>query len=1005
LNLELASNAGSARLAATGRPFEHPARAQLDELRFDGVDLAAWTGVELLRSALDGSLRGEGVSATRAGAPPRASGTLRLERSRFGQATLDGGELQASLAGAQANVEGTLRTSGSELAVRGDAVSRAHHTSGHASCSVPFALLAAIAGHDSLPSRGALVVDARFAAEAAGALTAEGSVNGSGGIGRTRLDTLAAAFRLERGLLRIDTLLARSNVAAVRGGGRVAVDRSSGARRSDLSLHFETRDVSPLRELLRADTVALASGSVDVTLGGSDSVRTIAVGGSLRSLAWNAVRISGAELTSAGVLGRTWHPTEGSAKMALRQLQGLPLPIRDGSAEARLEGSRVDFVVAATADARSSGRVRGHAAFDSLATVITLDSVAVVADTASWRLAKPSRITVSPTRWSVDDLDVRSRSGRFSARGTIDRRGEQDLDVVMHDVTIPGLAAWVGRRDLSGDVDGRFSLRGRAAAPRAEGQATLTLFTAGEPAGSAVARLAWADRHARLDGAFSTPGEDSLSWSAQLPFAASLEVPEPSAGAAAKPPSGGPVHVRVVAHQFPLAAFAPFLDPHAVGSPSGRLDVDARIDGDERSLAGGGKLEITGGALPLTMLGVTYGDLELHAEFQGDRLLIRQARAVSGKGTLEASGEVRFASIARVEPKLHVKTHRFVFANSPDLKALASCELDVTGTLAAPVVKGSMTVGNSSLYFTQPDLAATEAGSEVKLTPADVRMMEERFGYVAPRAPALPLQLYDASDLELAIKMERDNWVRQRVPPKMAVALTGDFRLRKRPHAEPELFGKIEPIPNRGYVQQFARSFDITGGDVLLNGKMKDHAVSIHAQFKPESGVESQSSNDVVVRLDVEGTPDHLRLTLSSEPPMSEAEIVNFIATGRSTAANPTSTNSSSESSLLRDIGLSQLTGSAETAAQEAVGLDVLEVRYDPLRGATLVAGRYVDPQLYVGFRSPLDYSQSTSPNSSNSTSNTTAFEVEYAISRWLVLNLQGDTAKFRSFIRARRAY
>jgi hypothetical protein len=30
---------------------------------------------------------------------------------------------------------------------------------------------------------------------------------------------------------------------------------------------------------------------------------------------------------------------------------------------------------------------------------------------------------------------------------------------------------------------------------------------------------------------------------------------------------------------------------------------------------------------------------------------------------------------------------------------------------------------------------------------------------------------------------------------------------------------------------------------------------------------------------------------------------------------------------------------------------------------------------------------------------------VEYAISRWLVLNLQGDTAKFRSFIRARRAY
>jgi autotransporter translocation and assembly factor TamB len=409
--------------------------------------------------------------------------------------------------------------------------------------------------------------------------------------------------------------------------------------------------------------------------------------------------------------------------------------------------------------------------------------------------------------------------------------------------------------------------------------------------------------------------------------------------------------------------------------------------------------------LPLPPLGVTYRDLELHAGFEGDRLLVRRAGATSAKGTLEATGDVRFASVTRIEPRLHVKTKRFVFANSPDLKAMATCELDVTGTFAAPVVKGSVTVASSSLYFTQPDLAAAEAGDDVKLTPADVRMMEETFGYVAPQAPALPLQLYDASDLELAIKMERDNWVRQRVPPKMAVALTGDFKLVKRPHAEPALFGKIEPIPNRGYVQQFARSFDITGGEVLLNGAMKDHAVAIHAQFKPESGVESQSSTDVVVKLDVEGTPDHLKLTLSSDPAMSEAEIVNFIATGRSSAAPPTATNGTSNSTLLRDIGLSQLTGAAESAAQEAVGLDVLEVRYDPLRGATLVAGRYVDPQLYVGFRSPLDYNQNTSPNSSNTSLNSTAFEVEYAISRWLVFNCQGETSKLRSFFRARRAY
>src|SRR5262249_7248985 len=229
----------------------------------------------------------------------------------------------------------------------------------------------------------------------------------------------------------------------------------------------------------------------------------------------------------------------------------------------------------------------------------------------------------------------------------------------------------------------------------------------------------------------------------------------------------------------------------------------------------------------------------------------------------------------------------------------------ISGTLGAPVVKGSANVSGSYFYFTQPDLAA-QAGGEVQLTPDDVRMMEETFGYVSPKGPPAAMGLYDASDLDLAIKIEGDNWLRQRVPPKLAVALSGDVRLKKPPHADPTFYGRIAPIPNRGYVQQFARSFDITGGEVLLNGRMSDHNVAIHAEYKAQSSIESNSS-DVVVRLDVEGTPDRLRLTLSSDPAMSEAEIVNYIATGRSSATPSTTDPNAQNTSLLRDIGLSQL--------------------------------------------------------------------------------------------------
>ena len=1000
--------AGSLDLDAQARPFDTPMSARIGSLRFHGVDLAAWTGVTSLRSQLAGTLTGDGHAAAGDATPARWAALLELSRSRVGDARLDGGRLEASLAAEHAHVEGTIGTAGDALAVRGDVSLRDHGANGTAAVTVPLRLLAAVAGLDSLPSRGALVADARFTAAPSAPLTFEGNVRGSGSVGRTRLDSLAAAFRLEPGLLRVDTLLARSNVGTVRGGGGVALDPTSGARRSDLHLRVETADVSPLRELLRTDTLALASGVLDVTLAGSDSVRTLAAHGELRSLVYEGFRLSGAQLTADGTLSRAWRPIDATAAATLRQVQGLPIPVRDAHAQVRLQGSRAAFTLAAASDARASVRVVGRAGTDSTGGVVTLDSLAVRTDTLDWRLARPTRIAWTATRYSVDDLDVASRGGRLTARGAIDRLGEQDLDVTLQHVGLPGLATWIGRRDLSGHLDGRLVLRGPATAPRAEGQATLAMFTGGYPAGSVGTRLSWADRRLQIDGRLASAGEDSLSWTARLPFAASLAPAKPdhtAPGGAppAKPAFAGEVNIRVLARHFPLAALAPFLDPTAVGEPSGTLDVDATLSGDERALAGRGHLEIDGGVVPLPALRVRYSAINLRAEFEGDRLIVRSAGVTSGKGTLATTGDVRFVSVARVEPRLHVKCTKFVFADSPDLKAMASSELDISGTLDAPVVKGSVTVGNSSLYFTQPDLTA--GAGDVQLTPADVRMMEETFGYVAPRAPALPVTLYDASDLDLAIKMERDNWIRQRVPPKMAVALTGDFKLRKRPHGEPELFGKIEPVPNRGYVQQFARSFDIIGGEVLLNGKMKDHAVSIHAQYKPQTGVESENSTDVVVKLDVEGTPDHLKLTLSSEPAMSEAEIVNYIATGRSTVAAPSTTTSSSNASLMRDIGLSALTGPAESAAQEAVGLDVLEVRYDPLRGATLVAGRYVDPQLYVGFRSPLDYSQNTSTNTSNSTVNSTAFEVEYAISRWLVVTLQGETAKVRSFIRARRAY
>ena len=229
--------------------------------------------------------------------------------------------------------------------------------------------------------------------------------------------------------------------------------------------------------------------------------------------------------------------------------------------------------------------------------------------------------------------------------------------------------------------------------------------------------------------------------------------------------------------------------------------------------------------------------------------------------------------------------------------------------------------------------------------------------------------------------------------------------MKKQPGGEPHLVGRLEPLPGRGYLEQFGRSFALTGGEVLLNGPMSSHTLDLRAQYPSERDAMSREGNDVVVHLDLQGTLEKMRLVFSSEPPLSETEIITFIATGRSptTRTGQSQDMGAGAANLGVDMGMAMVSGALEDAAKGSVGLDVLKVGYDGIQGTTLIAGRYVAPQLYVGFRQPLQTMNTNTTNLDESAD--TKVELEYAAYRWLVLNVQGESSFIRSYLRFRREY
>ena len=117
-------------------------------------------------------------------------------------------------------------------------------------------------------------LEARFAldavADSAGLVSLGGTATAAGGVGEVRLQQLHLAFRPVAGALQLDTLVLRSNVMRLDGGGRAALRPAElGSPRDTLRIAGRAGDLTPLALLAGADSVALDSALVDLTLTGS----------------------------------------------------------------------------------------------------------------------------------------------------------------------------------------------------------------------------------------------------------------------------------------------------------------------------------------------------------------------------------------------------------------------------------------------------------------------------------------------------------------------------------------------------------------------------------------------------------------------------------------------------------------------------------------------------------------------------------------------------------------
>jgi autotransporter translocation and assembly factor TamB len=801
------------------------------------------------------------------------------------------------------------------------------------------------------------------------------------------VDSVWVAARTDSAGLRVDTVRVASNVLLLAGSGFLP---DTAPASGTVELTGELRDVEPVRMVAGAEVLGAERGDLHLTATGALDSLTVESSLELQTIAWRQVRVSDLNATARATLDRepddaTPTLVSGSLAVALDRMAFQDADIR--SIEIDASGGRDSIIVEASAivDDERTGDLLVRVDPRPEYRTARIERLDFQLDEDEWQIVEPAVVSYG-SGVSIDSFAMAAQESRIAIDGGVGAEGALDVAVAVDSTDIGTVSDLLGLRGLDGWLGGEVRLRGTTSAP----EGTVDLRGAFRRIDG---RMGPASIEITADGARATTDIDlEDDEGGRLTVDGSLPIPTANDAA-------DTLGLTVVADAFRVAWALPFLDPGLVASLGGQIDGEVDVRGTFADPALDGRFVVSSASARIPTLGVRFRDIAVVATAQDSRIVIDSAHVATSSGIMTGHGTVTLADSIPLD--LVLTLDDFLPIANDQYRATLSGTLLVEGELFSPVVDGDIDVQSLDVYLNEQIGAA--GLEEVELTEEDLAMLRDRFGYLPERESAdAPISERLTADIE--VDLGRDSWLRKESSPEMAVAFTGSVTAQLRPGQEPVLDGSVEVIENRGFIEQFGRRFQPGEGTVTFAGPVEETRVDLAATYSVPSYGDPDNAEATII-LNVQGTQDSLSIELSSEPPMENADIVSYIATGRPAAGSLSFGGNGSDGGLMSagaNLALDQVLGAVEGAAEQSVGLDVVEIRREGLREATLVAGKYVSPRLYVGFSQPVSLEGGGLALGGEGASEV---ELELQALRWLLLNIEGSDSALSFFLRGRYAY
>ncbi|MDQ6886408.1 MAG: translocation/assembly module TamB domain-containing protein [Gemmatimonadota bacterium] len=653
------------------------------------------------------------------------------------------------------------------------------------------------------------------------------------------------------------------------------------------------------------------------------------------------------------------------------QAVGLELDSVEARVSFRKPGGRIELAV--YQDTGINYSFRGDYELHETHRELHLANLRLQIDTTLWYAANPSAIQWGPAGIDVKTLDLRSgTTGRVYVNGLLPTKGNANLEVAISGLQIADVTALL-QRDLAATgmlaLDGK--VQGTQSDPRFRGAAGISSFTF---RGTAVPdiRTTFDYERARL------VTKTELLRSNGLPLAVatgSLPINLSMGGYTGPRMLDEPLVLDFRADSLPLDAVPRLTD--AVADIHGRVMGTVAVRGSLQHPRVAGAMALDLGSFRIVSSGTSLRDITGMLHMQNDSIVI-DSIVGNAHGRIAIRGGLGIRTLSQPSFDLTLDAKDALILDNDQGRLFADADIRMTGPFDKAVVRGDAYVTRGVVYVPEPTSHKVISASD----PAVFSVIDTS---VASNRALVPTQSALMSNLviNVGLRINRGTWVRS--PDGNIEIFTPDdigplrIRINER-RARITVAGSV--ATERGDYAVAGRRFTITHGSVTFI-PAEDQLTNPLLQLAGEHEVQFPGREALVIQVIIGGTAHHPRLTLTSnaQPPISESDLLSYLAFGRSSSSllqqegSSVSGQSNGGGSLagnlaalatrqLASVALGAVAHQFTGEAARSLGADEFNIQpadvpaelstsgaLSLLQGTQIEAGKYINPSTFLALQ------------------------------------------------------